>query len=79
MRNPERVLSRTTIAEKVWDMSYEPASNLIDVYVSALRKKIDRGFERPLIHTVVGTGYRFGAGDEWNACEACRRARSRCA
>jgi DNA-binding response OmpR family regulator len=60
MRNPNRVLSRTTIGEKVWDMNFEPSSNVIDVYVSSLRKKIDRGFERPLIHTVIGAGYRFG-------------------
>ncbi|MFG0330844.1 MAG: response regulator transcription factor [Phycisphaerales bacterium] len=61
MRNPNRVLSRSLIGEKVWDMNYEPSSNVIDVYISTLRKKIDRGFERPLIHTVVGMGYRFGS------------------
>jgi DNA-binding response OmpR family regulator len=60
VRNPERVLARTLIAEKLWDMSYEPTSNVIDVYVSSLRKKLDRDFERKLIHTVVGVGYRFG-------------------
>ena len=64
MRNPNRVLSRTQIGEKVWDMSFEPTSNVVDVYVSALRKKIDRGFERPLIHTVKGVGYRFGVLDD---------------
>jgi DNA-binding response OmpR family regulator len=60
MRNPNRVLSRTQIGEKVWDMAFEPSSNVVDVYVSSLRKKIDRGFERGLIHTVKGVGYRFG-------------------
>ncbi len=60
MRNTDRVLDRMTIAQKVWDMNYEPSSNLIDVYISTLRRKIDRGFEQPLIHTVIGTGYRFG-------------------
>jgi len=64
MRNPDRVLARTMIAEKVWDMNYEPTSNVIDVYISALRRKIDIPFDRPLIHTVVGTGYRFGLMDE---------------
>ncbi len=64
MRNPERVLERTMIAQKVWDMSYEPSSNVIDVYISTLRKKIDRGREQALIHTVVGMGYRFGFGEE---------------
>lgn len=63
MRNPNRVLSRTQIAEKVWDMNYEPGSNVIDVYVSSLRKKIDRGFERELLHTIKGAGYRFGVMD----------------
>ncbi len=64
MRNQNRVLARTTIAEKVWDMDYEPTSNLIDVYISSLRKKIDRDFARPLIHTVIGTGYTFGVRSE---------------
>lgn len=43
MRNPNRVLSRTQIGEKVWDMNFEPSSNVIDVYISSLRKKIDKG------------------------------------
>lgn len=63
MRNPNRVLSRTQIAEKVWDMNFEPGSNVIDVYISSLRKKLDRGFERELIHTIKGAGYRFGILD----------------
>lgn len=63
MRNPNRVLSRTQIAESVWDMNFEPESNVIDVYVSSLRKKLDRGFERELIHTIKGAGYRFGVLD----------------
>jgi two-component system copper resistance phosphate regulon response regulator CusR len=63
MRNPNRVLSRTQIGEKVWDMSFEPSSNVVDVYVSSLRKKIDKGHERDLIHTIKGTGYRFGIMD----------------
>ena len=63
MRNPNRVLSRAQITEKVWDMNYEPGSNVIDVYISSLRKKVDRGFERELIHTIKGAGYRFGIMD----------------
>jgi len=63
MRNQNRVLSRTQITEKVWDMNYEPGSNVIDVYISSLRKKIDRGFDRELIHTIKGAGYRFGIMD----------------
>lgn len=64
MRNPNRVLPRMTIGEKVWDMNFEPTSNVIDVYISALRRKIDAGFDRPLIHTVIGTGYRFGLEEQ---------------
>jgi len=60
MRNPHRILSRTQISEKVWDMNYEPSSNVVDVYISALRKKLDRDHEIELIHTIKGAGYRFG-------------------
>jgi DNA-binding response OmpR family regulator len=63
LRNPDRVVDRATLAHKVWDTDYEPSSNVIDKYVSALRKKIDEGYKRPLIHTVVGTGYRLGRAD----------------
>lgn len=64
LRNPDRVIDRMTIAQKVWDINYEPSSNVIDVYISSLRKKLDRDFDRPLIHTVVGMGYRFGEPEE---------------
>lgn len=64
MRNPNRVLSRTQIGEKIWDMNFEPSSNVVDVYVSSLRKKVDRGFNRELIHTIKGVGYRLGIVDE---------------
>jgi len=57
MRNPNRVLSRTSIGEHVWDMNFDSDSNVIDVYVSMLRRKMDKGFEQRLIHTVIGTGY----------------------
>jgi DNA-binding response OmpR family regulator len=63
MRNSNRVLSRTQIGEKVWDLSFSPTSNVVDVYISALRRKLDRGFDRELIHTVKGVGYRFGIID----------------
>jgi two-component system copper resistance phosphate regulon response regulator CusR len=63
MRNPNRVLSRSQIAEKVWDMNFDVGSNVIDVYVSGLRKKMDRGYARQLIHTLKGAGYRFGIID----------------
>jgi heavy metal response regulator len=57
MRNPGRVLTRTMIAEHVWDYDFDPMSNIIDVYVNYLRKKIDSGREPKLIHTVRGVGY----------------------
>ena len=60
MRNSGRVLSRNDIAEKVWDVSFDFGTNVVDVYVNFLRKKIDRGFDRKLIHTKVGFGYIFG-------------------
>lgn len=60
LRNQNRVLSRAQIGENVWDMNFEAASNVIDVYISSLRKKIDRANLRPLIHTVKNAGYRFG-------------------
>jgi two-component system, OmpR family, copper resistance phosphate regulon response regulator CusR len=60
MRNRGRVLSRNDIAEKVWDASFDFGTNVVDVYVNFLRKKIDRQFEKKLIHTKVGFGYIFG-------------------
>jgi len=57
MRNPDRVLSRTRIGEHVWDMNFDPESNVIDVYVSHLRNKVDKGFDVSLIHTLRGQGY----------------------
>ncbi len=57
MRHPGRVLTRTMIAEHVWDYDFDPMSNIIDVYVTYLRKKIDSGREPKLLHTVRGVGY----------------------
>jgi two-component system copper resistance phosphate regulon response regulator CusR len=57
MRNPNRVLTRTSIGEHVWDMNFDSDSNVIDVYVSMLRRKVDKGFDKRLIHTIIGTGY----------------------
>lgn len=57
MRNPERPLGRVSIAEHVWDIHFDSESNVIDVYINLLRKKIDSPFSQKLIHTVVGTGY----------------------
>ena len=57
MRNPDKVLSRAEISTQVWDMEFDSDSNVIDVYISMLRRKIDRDFPTPLIHTIVGVGY----------------------
>ncbi|MGZ5212360.1 MAG: response regulator transcription factor [Actinomycetota bacterium] len=57
MRHPGEVLSRTRILEQVWDYSYSGYSNVVDVYVAYLRRKLERPFGRPLIRTVRGVGY----------------------
>ena len=57
MRNPKRVLSRTQIAEHVWNLDFLSESNLVDVYIRYLRRKIDDGSEQKLIKTVRGSGY----------------------
>ncbi|MEM8914740.1 MAG: response regulator transcription factor [Pseudomonadota bacterium] len=57
MRRPGQVLTRTMLLEGVWDYHFDPQTNVIDVHVSRLRGKIDKGFDRPLLHTVRGAGY----------------------
>ena len=57
MRNAGRVVSKTMILSHVWDYSFDPRTNVVDVLVFRLREKIDRGFERKMIHTVRGIGY----------------------
>ena len=57
MRNRERVVSRVDIIEQVWETSFDTGSNVIDVYINFLRKKIDKDFSPKLIHTLVGLGY----------------------
>lgn len=59
MQNCERILSRTEIAEKVWETHFDTGTNFIDVYINYLRKKIDRNFEPKLIHTKSGMGFIF--------------------
>lgn len=63
LRNVNRVLSRTVIAEHVWELPYAVNTNIIDVYVRYLREKLDAGSRRPLIHTVRGTGYVMRVDD----------------
>lgn len=57
MRNLGRPLSRTQIAQHVWDLHFDPGSNVVDVYIKQLRKKIDAPHEKKLIKTIVGLGY----------------------
>ncbi len=59
MVNAEKILDRSFISEHIWDMNFDPKSNVIDAYVKFLRQKIDKDFETPLIHTVRGAGYIF--------------------
>ena len=61
MRHPNQVLSRTVIAEHIWNYDFDNVTNVIDVHVKNLRKKIDEGFEGKLIQTVRGAGYRLSA------------------
>ncbi len=61
LRHADQVVTRTMLLEGVWDYHFDPGTNVIDVHVSRLRKKIDEGFDRPLLHTVRGAGYRIGA------------------
>ncbi len=57
LRNSNLVLTRTQIGEHIWDFDFYSDSNVVDVYVGYLRRKIDRGFDQPLLHTVRGVGY----------------------
>lgn len=61
MRRANRVLTRSMIAEHVWDYDFDTLTNVIDVHIRALRRKIDDPFPHKLIHTVRGAGYRLGA------------------
>lgn len=70
MRHPDQILSRAQILNRVWDYSYDPGSNIVDVYVGYLRRKLNRPGLEQRLHTVRGAGYRFlGAAEE-----SCRRS-----
>jgi two-component system OmpR family response regulator len=64
LRHSGQVVTRTMLLEKVWDYHFDPQTNVIDVHVSRLRRKIDKDFDYPLIHTVRGTGYVLRASEE---------------
>jgi DNA-binding response OmpR family regulator len=80
-RNAGRVVGRAAIAEHVWDATFDPFSNLIEVYVNRLRRKIDEDSKLPLLHTRRGAGYLFGpeeeiaAGDDAADGDALARAK----
>lgn len=57
LRNPGRVISKTEISERVWNLNFDTGTNVIEVYVNFLRKKVDKGFSQKLIHTQFKTGY----------------------
>ncbi|HPY31302.1 MAG TPA: response regulator transcription factor [Verrucomicrobiota bacterium] len=59
MRSPGRVLTRAQICEQVWDYNFDPGTNLVEVYIQRLRKKVDEGASRKLIETIRGVGYRI--------------------
>lgn len=62
MRSPGRVLTRVEICERVWDYNFDPGTNLVEVYIQRLRKKVDGDFPNKLIETIRGVGYRIKAG-----------------
>ena len=62
MRNAGHVVTRTMLLENVWDYHFDPQTNVIDVHISRLRARVDRGYDRPLIHTVRGSGYMIRDG-----------------
>ena len=61
MRNAGNVVTRTMLLENVWDYHFDPQTNVIDVHISRLRAKIDKEFDKPLLHTVRGAGYMIRA------------------
>jgi DNA-binding response OmpR family regulator len=82
-RNAGRVVGRAAIAEHVWDETFDPFSNLIEVYVNRLRHKIDADSKLPLLHTRRGAGYLFGpeeeiaAGDDATERDALARSKKK--
>ncbi|MDD9910859.1 MAG: response regulator transcription factor [Ahrensia sp.] len=60
MSNEDRLVTRTMLLQHVWNLHFDPQTNVIDVHISRLRAKIDKGFDEPLLHTVRGKGYRLG-------------------
>jgi DNA-binding response OmpR family regulator len=66
MRNAGRTVTRTMVVEHVWNLGFDGLTNVVDVYISYLRAKIDHGFARPLIHTKRGIGFMLAAKENQN-------------
>ena len=64
MRHENQVVTRTMLLENVWDFHFDPQTNVIDVQISRLRGKIDRGFTPALLHTIRGSGYKLSAVED---------------
>jgi two-component system OmpR family response regulator len=60
VRHAGQVVTRSMLLEAAWNYEFEPRGNIIDMHVHRLRRKVDQGFDRKLIHTVLGAGYRIG-------------------
>ena len=76
-RNAGRVVGRAEIAEHVWNEEFDPFSNLIEVYVNRVRRKVDSGSAKPLLHTRRGSGYMLAAGNESGEGKQPQNARAR--
>jgi two-component system, OmpR family, response regulator len=63
MRHAGQIVTRTMLLEKVWDFHFDPKTNIVETHISRLRSKIDKGFDKPLVHTVRGAGYVIRAPD----------------
>ena len=63
LSHKDQLVTRTMLLERVWDYHFDPSTNIVDVHISRLRQKIDKGFDRPLIHTLRGAGYMLSAKD----------------
>lgn len=64
MKNQNRALTRNEIMEQVWDLNFDPGTNVVDVYVNYLRRKVDKDFPTKLIHTISGIGYIMQVADD---------------
>jgi len=63
MRHAGEIVTRTMLLEKVWDFHFDPKTNIVETHISRLRSKIDKGFDKPLLHTVRGAGYVIRSAD----------------